>query len=192
MPRCPEPQSDVDDDDEGCSESGEEKAGSDNASNTDRSHVGQAREVAQTEQTEREAEDSGTLGDGDATLSLACVEIEQYVVHAGCVRRLVMHMVDASATGDDAKRFEVIECVSSDAAREVDTYKHMRFADIQDAVGHLRGDCKSHDTNIAVGTKNQKAVGNTRPALSSKPTKRKYDQLSRKDTEKVTRAGNTR
>lgn len=197
MPRCHEQESDASDDEQECAESGEEGGGADNASNADNSHVGQMPEVAQIPQAIHCEEDSGGGASFDGnhvgqTVPLACVEIDHYVVRPGCVRRLVMHMVDPAATDDDAKRFCVIECVSLDAEHAPDECKHTRFAELQEAIDHLRGDSKKKVGRIAVRSKDPNVAGNTRPAPSSKTQKRKYDQLSRHGTETDMRAKNSR
>jgi hypothetical protein len=181
MPRCHEQESDASDDEQECAESGEEGGGADNASNADNSHVGQMPEVAQIPQAIHCEEDSG----GGASF-------DHYVVRPGCVRRLVMHMVDPAATDDDAKRFRVIECVSLDAEHAPDECKHTRFAELQEAIDHLRGDSKKKVGRIAVRSKDPNVAGNTLPAPSSKTQKRKYDQLSRHGTETDMRAKNSR
>ena len=196
MPRCHEEDSNASDCDQECAESGEEGGDSDNASNADKADVGRVPEDAQNLQAARCEEDSGSLYDDNhaaQTSPLACVEIEHYVVGPGCVRRLVMHMaVDPVVTGDATERFEVIECVSSDAEPGADEYKHTRFADVQKAIDHLRSEGKHVDGRNTTRTKKPNITSNTFPTSCSKTGKRKQDQLNSNSTQKVVRAVKSR
>jgi len=196
MPRFREEDSNASDCDQECAESGEEGGDSENASNADKADVGRVPEVAQNLQAVRCEEDSGVLYDGNhaaQTSPFACVEIEHYVVGPGCVRRLVMHMpVDPAVTGDATERFEVIECVSSDAELGADEYKHTRFGDVQKAIDHLRSEGKHMDGCITRRNKNPNVACNTIPTPCSKPGKRRHDQHSRHGIQKVVRAVKSR
>jgi len=84
-----------------------------------------------TETTHENTEHATEAGGGAVKTDIQCVEIDQCLVRAGCVRTLMMQ----TGAYTDSRRFDVIEqTVTPDGFEYVSTV----FSDIQKAINHLR------------------------------------------------------